>query len=132
MFPIGADLEVRLAEQTVLDRQLSCPNRHRCLSRLVAGENEMISGVQFASGLTLKRVRHSLQQSRDAARMQRTAHLSHGLVRITLRHVRLSVRAAHDLRWLALRLQCVRLACLIRVTLFLPTNDLQVQYENGI
>src|SRR5437667_12339 len=32
-FRIGDDLEVRLAEQAVLDRHLSCPNRHRCLSR---------------------------------------------------------------------------------------------------
>jgi len=61
---------VPAGEQAILDVQLSVANRHRRLGWLVAGENEMVNGVQFASGMTLKRKRHSKQQVGDAARAQ--------------------------------------------------------------
>src|ERR1051325_1287437 len=53
-FRIGDDLKVRLAEQAVLDRDFSFANRHRRFCRFLAGENKMISGIEFAGGVTLR------------------------------------------------------------------------------
>lgn len=55
----------------------------------------MVSGVQFSSGVALKRQRHPKQQAGDASRTQRTAHLPHGLVRITLLHVSSRIFSEH-------------------------------------
>src|ERR1043166_5791583 len=90
-FRIGDDLKVRLSEQAVLDRDFSFANHHPRFRRLVAGEKKMGSSVQFTGSMTLKRKRHSKQQRRNVSRPRRIAHMSHGLVRITLLHVRFSV-----------------------------------------
>src|SRR5436190_20204206 len=59
-------------------------NRYRRLGWLVAGEDEMLGGVQFSRGVALKRHAHCKQQVGDASRTQRVPHMSSRLVRITL------------------------------------------------
>src|SRR4051812_25853985 len=64
-FRIGSNLDARFSNETVLDAQFSVANRHCCDGWFVAGENEMVSGVQLSGGVTLKGQRHSKQQIGD-------------------------------------------------------------------
>src|SRR5204862_7572831 len=97
--------QVGLALMTVPDLQGAVPDRDGRLLRLLAGEGEVVDGVQLRCLPTLEGERKARQEALDRAGPQAVADPFDRLEGETTGHVLLGVRAGDDVDRLLLVLQ---------------------------
>src|SRR5205085_9666820 len=102
---VGGHSEVGLALMTVPDLQGTVPDRDGRLLRLLAGEGEVVDGVQLRRLPRLERERKTRQEALDRAGPQAVADSFDRLEGETTGHVLLRVRAGDDVDRLLLLLQ---------------------------
>src|SRR5439155_9119371 len=102
---VGGHTQVGLSLMPRLDLQRAVPDRHGRLLRFLAGEGEVVDGVQLRRLPRLERERKTRQESLDRAGPQAVADPFDRLEGETAGHMLLGVRAGDDVDRLLLLLQ---------------------------